>query len=267
MTDNADRPGIIRAHADGPVGRIVIDNPRRRNAISLEMWSGIAEAFDRFSADSSIRCVVMTGAGDRAFASGADISQFKENRRDAEAAAAYARISMSSRQKMLAFEKPFIARIRGFCMGGGLGIALAADMRIASEDSVFGVPAARLSIAYDRVNLGNLVALVGPSRAKEILITARRYSAADALAMGLINASVPVDALDGAVADITDRIAENAPLSMRASKLTINELMKDDAAFDAQLVEELTRACFNSRDYQEGQDAFMNKRKPVFEGR
>ena len=161
----------ILALADGSVGRITINNPDRRNAISPDMWEGISEAFDAFNADPLIRCVVMAGAGDKAFASGADISQFKENRSNAEAADAYARISMAGRQKMLGCEKPFIAQIRGFCMGGGLGIALAADIRIASEDSQFGVPAARLSIAYDRVNLGNLIALVGPSKAKEILIT------------------------------------------------------------------------------------------------
>ena len=152
-------------------------------------------------------------------------------------------------------------------MGGGLGIALAADIRIASEDSVFGVPAARLSIAYDRLNLGNLVALVGPSKAKEILITAKRYSALEAERMGLVNSCVPIDKLEAEVADITDRISQNAPLSMKASKLTINELMKDDSSFDEDLVDQLTRDCFNSRDYQEGQEAFMNKRQPVFHGK
>jgi enoyl-CoA hydratase/carnithine racemase len=256
----------ILAQADGSVGRITINNPDRRNAISLDMWEGISEAFDAFNADPLIRCVVMAGAGDKAFASGADISQFKENRSNAEAADAYARISTAGRQKMLGCEKPFIAQIRGFCMGGGLGIALAADIRIASEDSQFGVPAARLSIAYDRVNLGNLIGLVGPSKAKEILITAKRYSAVEAAAMGLINACVPVEHLDVTVRDMTDRIAENAPLSMRASKLTINELMKDDVAFNGELVAQMTRDCFNSSDYQEGQEAFMNKRKPVFQG-
>ena len=257
----------ILAEIDGPVGRLTINNPDRRNAISLEMWGGISEAFDAFSGDPGVRCVVITGAGDKAFASGADISEFQKNRADAAAAESYARISMAGRQKMLDCEKPVIARIHGFCMGGGLGIALAADIRIASEESRFGIPASRLSIAYDRVNLGNLVALVGPSRAKEILFTAKRYSAAEALAMGLINACVPVDGLDAAVAEVTDPIAQNAPLSMRASKLTINELLKDDAAFDTALVDELTRSCFDSRDYREGRDAFMNKRQPVFEGR
>jgi len=257
----------IIAENDGAVGRIILNNPERRNAISLDMWQGISEAFDEFSRNADIRCVVMSGAGEKAFASGADISQFKERRSNSEAAEEYAKISMAGRHKMLNFEKPFIAQIRGFCMGGGLGIALAADIRIATEDSQFGVPAARLSIAYDRVNLGNLVALVGPSKAKEILLTAKRYSALQAEKMGLINTCVSVENLKEAIADITDRIAENAPLSMRASKLTIGELMKDEANFNVGLVEELTRNCFDSQDYQEGQDAFMNKRKPVFQGK
>ena len=256
----------ILAHNDGPVGRIILNNPERRNAISLDMWQGISEAFDQFSENPKIRCVGMSGSEDKAFASGADISQFKERRSNADAAEEYARISMAGRQKMLHCEKPFIAQIRGFCMGGGLGIALAADIRIASEDAQFGVPAARLSIAYDRLNLGNLVALVGPSKAKEILLTAKRYSGLEAEKMGLINSCVPISDLETAVADITDRISENAPLSMKASKLTINELMKDDSEFDGALVDQLTRDCFDSKDYQEGQEAFLNKRKPVFTG-
>ena len=256
----------ILAYNDGPVGRIILNNPERRNAISLDMWQGISEAFDHFSGNPKIRCIVMSGAGDKAFASGADISQFKERRSNADAAEEYARISMAGRQKMLQCEKPFIAQIRGFCMGGGLGIALAADIRIASEDAQFGVPAARLSIAYDRLNLGNLVALVGPSKAKEILLTAKRYSGSEAEKIGLINSCVSVADLKATVADITDRISENAPLSMKASKLIINELMKDDSAFNGALVDRLTRACFDSNDYQEGQEAFLNKRKPVFTG-
>ncbi|MBT5914589.1 MAG: enoyl-CoA hydratase [Rhodospirillaceae bacterium] len=256
----------ILAENDGSVGRIILNNPDRRNAISLDMWQGIGEAFDQFSKNPDIRCVVMSGAGDKAFASGADISQFKERRSNAEAAEEYAKISMSGRQKMLSFDKPFIAQIQGFCMGGGLGIALTADIRIASDDAQFGVPAARLSIAYDRLNLNNLVALVGPSKAKEILITAKRYSGTEAERMGLVNACVPVSKLEIAISDITDRIAENAPLSMKASKLTINELMKDDTAYNSAMVEELTRDCFDSSDYQEGQEAFLNKRKPIFKG-
>lgn len=257
---------ILAETRDG-VGWLTINNPQRRNAISLEMWQAMGEAFDAFAADAATRCVVMKGAGDKAFASGADISQFEKNRANAEAAQAYGRVSKEGREKMIGFEKPLIAMVRGFCMGGGLGLAMTADLRIVADDGVFGIPAARLSIAYDFLNLTNLVHLVGPSRAKEILLTAKRYSAAEAHAMGLVNTVVPVAELEAAVADVTDRIVENAPLSMRASKLTINEVIKDREDRDLALIARLAAECFDSEDYREGREAFMAKRKPVFKGR
>ena len=256
----------ILAEISGGVGLMTINNPARRNAISLEMWQAMGEAMDIFSADDSVRCVVMTGAGDKAFASGADISQFEKHRSNADAAAEYASISKAGRSKLQALEKPLIARIHGFCMGGGLGIALAADMRIASQDSTLGIPAARLSIAYDFNNVSLLIGLVGPSRAKEILITARRYSAAEAASMGLVNRAVPFAQLDDAVSDLTSRIVENAPLSMRASKVTVNQAVKDAGDRDMDLVDALSTACFDSSDYREGRQAFMEKRKPAFTG-
>ncbi len=256
----------IRARVDDGVGWVVINNPDRRNAISLEMWGAMGEAFARFGADGSVRCVVMHGAGEKAFASGADISQFEKVRADADAAEEYAKVSKATRSGMLAFEKPLIAMVRGFCMGGGLGIALAADLRIAADDAVFGIPAARLGIAYDAVNLTNLVHLVGPSRAKDILLTARRVGAEEALSMGLVNTVVPKSELESAVAEITSRIVDNAPLSLRASKLTINEVLKDSADRDHDLVDALGRECFDSNDYAEGRRAFMEKRRPVFTG-
>ena len=256
---------ILAEKGDG-VGWLIINNPERRNAISLEMWQGMAQVFDSYGKDPEVRCIVMKGAGDKAFASGADISQFEKNRSNADAAAEYARISKAGRASMVAFEKPVIAMIRGFCMGGGLGIAMTTDLRIASEDSVFAIPAARLSIAYDFDNLRNLVNLVGPAKAKEILFTARRFNAQESLAMGLINTVVPVADLESAVREITDHIVENAPLSMKASKLTINEIVKDAEQRDSELIAELQRACFDSNDYKEGRNAFMEKRKPVFTG-
>jgi enoyl-CoA hydratase len=261
MTDK-----ILAEKRDG-VGWVTINNPARRNAISLEMWESMGAAFADFAADDSIRCAVIHGSGDKAFASGADISQFDKNRSNAEAAEAYAQISKGVRNQILAFEKPLIAMVRGFCMGGGLGLAMTADLRISADDGVFGIPAARLSIAYDVINLGNLMHLVGPSKAKEILLTAKRYSAAEALQMGLVNTVVPVAELEAAVADVTDRMVDNAPLSMRASKLTINQLLKDANERDGALIESLSDACFNSADYAEGRKAFMEKRKPVFTGK
>jgi len=264
MTDTTDK--ILVDIRDG-VGWVTINNPERRNAVSLEMLEAMGAAFDRFSADDEVRCAVIHGAGDKAFASGADISQFEKNRSTEEAQAHYAEISKGVRFKMLDFEKPLIAMIRGYCMGGGLGIAMTADLRIAADDAVFAIPAARLSIAYDHINVTNLVNLIGPSRAKEILLTAKRYDAAQAEAMGLVNQVVPVADLESEVADVTGRLAENAPLSMRASKITIDTMMKDPDARDMARVEAASRDCFASDDFKEGRTAFMEKRKPVFRGR
>jgi enoyl-CoA hydratase len=256
---------MIAEKKDG-VGWMTFNSPKRRNAVSLEMWEAVGEIMDEFSRDPAIRCCVMKGAGDKAFVSGADISQFKEKRNDAEAAAEYDRISSSARQKLAKFEKPLIAMVRGYCLGGGLGVAMSADFRVASEDSQFGIPAARLGIAYTFENIRRLVDLVGPSYAKEILITARRLTAAEAYQVGLVNRVVPVAGLEGAVGEFTGAITENAPLSMRASKLIIAEIVKDKEDRDYDLFEQLKKACFDSNDYKEGREAFMEKRKPVFTG-
>jgi enoyl-CoA hydratase/carnithine racemase len=256
---------MIAEKKDG-VGWMTFNNPARRNAMSLEMWEAVGEIMDDFMADPAVKCCVMRGAGDKAFVSGADISQFKEKRNDADAAAEYDRISSDARRKLGAFEKPLIAMIRGYCLGGGLGVAMSADFRIATEDSQFGIPAARLGIAYTFENVRRLVDLVGPSRGKEILITARRLPAAEACQIGLINQVVPVDKLEDAVAEYTDAITVNAPLSMRASKLIIGEILKDKDDRDYELIETLKSECFDSNDYKEGREAFMEKRKPVFTG-
>ena len=257
----------VLAEVRDSVGWVTINNPERRNAISLDMWEAFGEAFTAFAADDRVRCIVMHGAGGKAFASGADISQFEKHRSSAEAAEEYAKVSRSNRDVMLGLEKPLIAMVRGFCMGGGLGIAMTADLRIASDDSVFGIPAGRLGIAYDFLNLRNLVNLVGPSKAKEILLTARRFSADEAAAMGLINTVVPADALEAEVAKVTKAIADNAPLSLKASKLTINQVVMDAGARDQALIDQLGRDCFDSEDYREGRTAFMEKREPQFKGR
>lgn len=255
------------AEKDGAIGWMVFNNPERRNAMSLEMWEAVAAILTDFAADPAIRVVVMRGAGDKAFVSGADISQFEEQRKDAAAAENYARISEAGRTKLNDLQKPLVAMIRGFCMGGGLGIAMKADIRIAAEGSQFGIPAARLGIAYSFDNLRDLVALVGPTFAKEILFTARRLSAEEALRIGLVNRVVPPDSLEATVRDYASMMAENAPLSIRASKITVNQVIRDPAERDMALVQQLARACFDSQDYAEGRRAFMEKRRPVFTGR
>jgi len=256
----------ILAEVKQGVGWLTINNPERRNAMSLDMWEAMGEAITIFGRDPDTRCVVLSGAGGKAFASGADISQFEKLRSNAAAADEYARISAGARESLLAFEKPLIGMIRGFCLGGGLAIAMTTDIRVATRESVFGIPAARLGIAYATESLELLVDLVGPSRAKEILLVAKRYNADEALAMGLVNQVVADGDLESAVAEITGAITENAPLSMRANKLTINEIVKDESNRTAGLPADLSRMCFESEDYKEGRTAFMEKRRPVFKG-
>ena len=214
-----------------------------------------------------MRVVVMKGAGDKAFVSGADISQFEKNRSNAEQAAAYTRISEEGKRTMAQMKKPLIAMIRGYCLGGGLGVALHADIRIAAEDAQFGIPAGRLGIAYGFDNLKQLVDLVGPAKTKEILFTARRIPAANALEIGLVNAVTPVEELESTVVDMATTIANNAPLSIKASKLTIDQVVKDGADRDFEMIARLSQECFDSADYREGRTAFMEKRKPVFTGK
>jgi enoyl-CoA hydratase len=257
---------MLAAKEDG-IGLITFNQPEKRNAMSVEMWQGLAEILDAFADDSSIRVVILTGAGTKAFVSGADISQFEKHRANADAQQEYDRMTSVGREKLKAFGKPTIARIRGYCLGGGLAIAMQADLRIAATDSQFGIPAARLSIAYGFDGLRSLVNLVGPAHARMILYTARRISAAEAERIGLINKMVPDEELSDAVLDIARTIADNAPLSVAASKFTINEVLKDPSERDMGEVARLAKVCFDSEDYSEGRRAFAEKRAPVFSGR
>jgi len=262
MQLNTDK--MIAAKENG-IGWVTFNNPDRRNAMSLEMWQAAATIFDDYARDPAVRVVVMKGAGDKAFVSGADISQFAERRNNAEAAAEYNRISSAGAQAMIKLEKPLIAMIRGFCMGGGLAIAMRADMRIASEDSQFGIPAAKLGIAYAHESVRALVSLVGPAYAKQILFTGRQIKSAEALRIGLVNEVVPIEALEQTVRDYAATMSVNAPLSMKASKLTVNMVVNQQR--DQALLDALAKECFDSADYTEGRTAFMEKRKPAFTGR
>jgi enoyl-CoA hydratase len=262
MQLNTDK--MLAAKENG-IGWVTFNNPERRNAMSLEMWQAAATIFDAYARDPEVRVVVMRGAGDKAFVSGADISQFESRRNNAEAAAEYASISKAGAVAMAKLEKPLIAMVRGFCIGGGLAIAMRADIRIAAEDSQFGIPAAKLGIAYAHDSVRALVSLVGPAHAKSILFTGCFLKAPEALRLGLVNEVVPVDALEQTVRDYAATVSINAPLSIKASKLTVNSLVED--RYDPAMQERLTNECFNSADYAEGRRAFMEKRKPVFTGR
>src|SRR4051794_13377958 len=223
---------ILMTSAGDGVGIVTFNNPDKRNAMSLEMWEGLGEALTVLRDDAGIRVVVLTGAGDKAFVSGADISQFEQTRHNAEASEAYAQRSAAQRALLATYPKPTIACISGFCLGGGLQIAVLADMRFAAEDSQFGIPAARLGIAYGYDGLRNLVSLVGPSQARLLLYTGMRIDAREALRIGLVDRIMTTDELQPATLEIARTIAGNAPLAVQAAKTTIAEVLKDESRRD-----------------------------------
>jgi enoyl-CoA hydratase/carnithine racemase len=257
---------ILQSVADG-IGTVTFNNADKRNAMSLEMWQGFGAALAELRDDPAVRVVILTGAGDKAFVSGADISQFEKERHNAEAAEEYSRRSSASRALLADFSKPIIASIRGFCIGGGLQVAMAADIRIAAEGSQFGIPAAKLGIAYGFDGLKHLVSLVGPSWARLLMFTGMRIDAGEALRIGLVDRLVPVDQLAAAVQDIARTIAGNAPLAIHAARLTIGEILKDSADRDMAAIKDIGARCMDSEDFREGRRAFMDKRSPKFSGR
>ncbi len=255
------------AEKDGAVGRVIFNNPERRNAVSLEMWEAMEEIVGDFNADDGIRVIVLSGAGDKAFVAGADVSRFQDERSSAAAIERYGEKTASATEALYASAKPTIAQIRGFCIGGGVGIAGCCDLRIAADDAQFAIPAARLGLGYGYDNMRKLVALVGPAAAKELFFTARRFTADEARAMGLVNRVVPVDELQATVDEYAEMIGDNAPLTVAAAKRTIDEIVKDPDQRDIEACQRMVQACFDSEDYTEGRTAFMEKRKAVFKGR
>jgi enoyl-CoA hydratase len=253
------------AEIDGPIGWMTFNKPARRNAVSLDMWEAIPVILDRFEQDPAVRVIVLKGAGDQAFVSGADISQFEKMRSSQESNAHYDKISGEAGRRLIACTKPTIAMIHGFCIGGGLAIAIGCDIRIASEGARFGIPAARLGLGYGASGVKKLMELVGPSFTKEIFFTARHFSAAEAKEMGLVNRVVTDDSLEDYTRRYCAAIGDNAPMTMHALKRTVGEVMRGEKA-DLETCEALVRACFDSRDYIEGRRAFMEKRRPVFRG-
>jgi enoyl-CoA hydratase/carnithine racemase len=264
-----------KSHADGKmlqkiddgVGIITFNNPEKRNAMSLDMWEGLGNALIELRDDPQVRVVILTGAGDKAFVSGADISQFEKSRHNAEASEEYSKKSAAQRALLANYPKPIIACIRGFCLGGGMQVAMAADIRMASDNSQFGIPAARLGIAYGYDGLRNLVSLVGPSWARLIMYTGMRIDSTEAVRIGLVDRVVPDAGLWNATMEIARTISGNAPLAIKAAKITIAQVLKDDGERDMDAIKAISTACMDSEDFREGRTAFMEKRKPQFKGR
>lgn len=253
------------AEIDGPIGWMTFNKPERRNAVSLDMWEALPEILHRFESDPGVRVIVLKGAGDRAFVSGADISQFEQARSSEESNAHYDHVSELASKALAECGKPTIAMIRGFCIGGGLAIAVGCDIRVATDNSKFGIPAARLGVGYGAPGVKKLMGLVGPSYTKEIFFTARHFSAAEARIMGLVNHVVADAELEACTRNYCATIADNAPLTMHALKCTVAEASRGHEA-DWELCDRLVKECFASQDYVEGRRAFMEKRRPTFRG-
>lgn len=258
--------GRIRCEREDAIGWIVFDQPERRNAISVEMWQQLPGAVAAHAADAEVRVVVLRGEG-RAFVAGADISQFAERRTEAGDVSDYGRVVGQGIAALLGLEKPLLAAIHGPCVGGGVVVALTADMRFAAADAFFRIPAARLGIGYETAGVEALAGAVGWSSALDLLLSARRIGAEEALRIGLVNEVVPAGELEAFVCERARRIAENAPLTLRAVKIAARELRKPEGARDLDAASAAYAACFASEDYKEGVEAFLAKRTPAFRGR
>lgn len=268
-TADAERPsaGRITLHVEAPVGWLVIDNEARRNAVSLAMWQALPQAVKQLADDESVRVIVLRGAGEKSFVAGADISEFAEVRRDAATARVYEGENAAAFDALRACPKPTIAMIRGFCMGGGLGLAAACDLRFAGTDACLAIPAARLGVGYPASAIRDVVKLIGPARAKDLFYSARRIDGAEALRLGLVDRLAPPQALEEETRAYAATLAANAPLTQRAAKAAIDAASGDPQAADWSAIEALTDACFDSADFAEGRTAFLERREPRFTGR
>jgi enoyl-CoA hydratase len=257
----------VEVWLDASTLHIRFNNPARHNALSVEMWEAIPVLLAQAEGDQRVRLVVFSGAGEKAFIAGADISQFEDMRAAREAVARYETIAEAALMGIYRFSKPTLACIRGFCVGGGINVAISCDLRIASSDSVFFIPAARLGLGYRHSAMKNLIDLIGPGAAKDLFFTARRIDADEAKSLGLINRVCTPDALSALLSEYTAALAVNAPLTVRAAKAVIGEILKPAPDFDTEMCQKLIRGCFESEDYAEGRRAFMEKRQPVFTGK
>ncbi len=256
----------VQTWLDASTLHIRFNNPARHNALSVDMWEAVPALLSLAKSDDRVRLVVFSGAGEKAFVSGADISQFEDMRAAQEAVTRYEAMAENALMSIYHFSKPTLSCIRGFCIGGGVNVAISCDLRIASTDSVFSIPAARLGLGYRYSAMKNLVDLVGPGAAKDMFFTARKIDAHEAKSMGLISRLCEPGQLPALLAEYTSAMAANAPLTVRAGKAIMAEVLKPSPDLDMDLCRQLIRGCFDSADYAEGRKAFMEKRKPAFTG-
>jgi len=256
----------IITEKSGEIARIIFNQPEKRNAVSLEMWEAVEAALDAFEVDPEVRILILSGAGGKAFVSGADISKFESERASEEGVARYNATTKRVYDKLEAFPKPTIAQINGFCIGGGVALALSCDMRICGAGSQFAVPAAKLGLGYGFPGINRLVNVVGPSFAKEIFFTARRFDADESRVMGLVNRVVADDQVAAVAEETAMMIAANAPMTVASVKFIVGETLKDESKRDEDECARRVKACFDSQDYVEGRRAFLEKRKPQFVG-
>ena len=257
----------VQVRLDGSALHIVFNNPAKHNALSVDMWGAVPALLAQAAVDDRVRLVVFSGAGEKAFVSGADISQFEDQRAAKEAVKHYEALAEEALMAIYRSAKPTLACIRGWCIGGGVNVAISCDIRIAASDAVFAIPAARLGLGYRYSALKNLVDLIGVGAAKDLFYTARRIDAAEARRLGLVSRIGAVDELPALLAEYTTSIGENAPLTIAAAKQIVGEILKPSSDLDAARCRELILTCFESEDYAEGRRAFMEKRKPQFKGR
>ena len=266
MTDTHSASERVLTRRNGHVAEIIFNNPARHNAMSLSMWQGLYDHLQAFASDDDVRIVVLSGAGGRAFVSGADISEFAEQRSSEQAVAHYNHVSEAAEAAVAAFPKPIVAKIDGYCLGGGLGIAIGCDFRICSQSSRFSIPAGKLGLGYAFEGVSKLIDTIGPAAAAELFMTAQMFDADEAARLGLVNKVFSDDAFEREVDSIVQTIATNAPLTMKAFKAAMLEHAKAPDKQDRAHIATLVQACFASKDYEEGRAAFAEKRAPRFRG-